>query len=958
MITDEESKDRNSPLEAFQFTPTCGTSGRGQLIYGDSQGQIRLFNRDFEPTIFQAYETCVTALHQLKRNHVLLSIGNDAVDSSTLKIWRLDSLTSDGTPTCVRTIKLYSSKVVKSPVTCFDVLEDMTQVVVGFAGGAVLLLDGNIMRDRHHKQQFLVTDGPPVTGLHFVFDENQTSTGKVALYVVTESSVCTYFTKLKNYPHIVLDSEGGAPEHCSVANETRQLICGREQAVYFYETEEKGICFGFDGDKQEVGWFNSYLYIVEEEMSGKHQLTIYDLKNKFRAFQFRFDRIMSIVVEWGSLFVFTSSGKMYQLSEKDLPTKMNTLFKRNLYSIALSLAHSQDCDEGFIKEIFQMYGDHLYSKADYDGAISQYMETIGYVEPSYVIRKFLDAQRIQNLTRYLQALHERRKANTNHTTLLLNCYTKLKDVDKLNLFIQDSGLKFDVKTAIEVCRQANYYSNALFLAKKHKKHSLYLKIQLEDEQNFQEALHYIWALPFQKAERFVTEYGAKLMIHCPDETTELLEALCTNWIPMGSQQRRTSVSSDKGEGDEDEEDSRLDDLAKRLARKGGLNDTNKTPNRAKPDGFLHFFVGCPAHLVRFLEVVKDKDPAQASPVIWNTLLELYMQGHDSADVGKKDGEDAKKKEEEGGEEEKKESDSNENNTTSNRRRAGSVTLTPVKGPPLSLSIMKLLKDPKSSYDVDLALLLCKTYGFEDGVIHLYEKLFLYSEILQYLMDRGLHTKIMSACNEYGIHDDQLWIQALNYFAAHPEPCERELKHILQVIEQKHLLPPLMVVQIMAKNPTKQLAVIRDYIVKCLEQETVIIDNDERQIRHYQEETKAMREEIEELTTSATTFQGTKCHACTNTLELPAVHFLCMHSFHQRCMGDNDRECMKCASDFRKVADMKHSLRASATHHDQFFKQLEDSRDGFATVAEYFGRGIFQTNKDKKDAAGSKKTVDL
>jgi hypothetical protein len=49
-----------------------------------------------------------------------------------------------------------------------------------------------------------------------------------------------------------------------------------------------------------------------------------------------------------------------------------------------------------------MFGDHLYKKGDYDAAITQYIETIHFVEPSYVIRNFLDAQRIHNLTRYLQ----------------------------------------------------------------------------------------------------------------------------------------------------------------------------------------------------------------------------------------------------------------------------------------------------------------------------------------------------------------------------------------------------------------------------------------------------------------------------------------------------------------------------------------------------------------------------
>ena len=56
-------------------------------------------------------------------------------------------------------------------------------------------------------------------------------------------------------------------------------------------------------------------------------------------------------------------------------------------------------------EIQRRYGDHLYAKHDYDAAMTQYVATIGHMEPSYVIRKFLDAQRIHNLTSYLEELH-------------------------------------------------------------------------------------------------------------------------------------------------------------------------------------------------------------------------------------------------------------------------------------------------------------------------------------------------------------------------------------------------------------------------------------------------------------------------------------------------------------------------------------------------------------------------
>lgn len=45
----------------------------------------------------------------------------------------------------------------------------------------------------------------------------------------------------------------------------RKLVVGRDPAVYFYETEEKGICFGFEGMKTAIAWFNSYLIVVGEQ---------------------------------------------------------------------------------------------------------------------------------------------------------------------------------------------------------------------------------------------------------------------------------------------------------------------------------------------------------------------------------------------------------------------------------------------------------------------------------------------------------------------------------------------------------------------------------------------------------------------------------------------------------------------------------------------------------------------
>lgn len=38
--------------------------------------------------------------------------------------------------------------------------------------------------------------------------------------------------------------------------------------------------------------------------------------------------------------------------------------------------------------------------------------------------------------------------------------------------------------------------------------------------------------------------------------------------------------------------------------------------------------------------------------------------------------------------------------------------------------------------------------------------------------------------------------------------------------------------------------------------------------------------MRDLKTQARVFQNNRCSACQAPLDLPAVHFLCMHSFHQ------------------------------------------------------------------------------
>lgn len=53
------------------------------------------------------------------------------------------------------------------------------------------------------------------------------------------------------------------------------------------------------------------------------------------------------------------------------------------------------------------------------------------------------------------------------------------------------------------------------------------------------------------------------------------------------------------------------------------------------------------------------------------------------------------------------------------------------------------------------------------------------------------------------------------------------------------------------------------------------------IETYKAETEKKKIEIEDLGAKPSVFQAQRCQACGLQLDLPTVHFLCKHSFHQR-----------------------------------------------------------------------------
>ena len=102
-------------------------------------------------------------------------------------------------------------------------------------------------------------------------------------------------------------------------------------------------------------------------------------------------------------------------------------------------------------------------------------------------RRFLDVNLIGNLITYLEKLHDKNVATKDHTTLLLNCCTKLKDEERLLKFTalfansnDEKAKNFDVEAAITTLYDSKCEEHAIKLALQYQRHDAYIKMQVSN----------------------------------------------------------------------------------------------------------------------------------------------------------------------------------------------------------------------------------------------------------------------------------------------------------------------------------------------------------------------------------------------------------------------------------------------------------------------------------------------
>jgi len=156
-------------------------------------------------------------------------------------------------------------------------------------------------------------------------------------------------------------------------------------------------------------YFKNYLaFSIYEDKTAI--LAIFDRVNKFFGYYYTYSKISCICHDEDYIYAFIETEnnvrQIIRLKEKDNKYKFEIFYKRSFFENAYEYAKNLNYDKKKICEISKRHGDHLCQKGDYAKAIEQYILTINYLDPSYVIQKFLDGSKLDFLIQYLECLHK------------------------------------------------------------------------------------------------------------------------------------------------------------------------------------------------------------------------------------------------------------------------------------------------------------------------------------------------------------------------------------------------------------------------------------------------------------------------------------------------------------------------------------------------------------------------
>jgi len=148
--------------------------------------------------------------------------------------------------------------------------------------------------------------------------------------------------------------------------------------------------------------------------------------------------------------------------------------------------------------------------------------------------------------------------------------------------------------------------------------------------------------------------------------------------------------------------------------------------------------------------------------------------------------------------------------------------------------LRVLRSAIIPYDTTHALMLCSTHQFTLGMVHLYEKMGMYEDVLRFWMDKhnegsdpAASFKVIEYLMLYGANHSHLYPLVLRFLTSTPELLNKhqeDLKGILEYIDEEGLIPPLGVIHVLSRNGVASVGLVRNWLIKRIQESRTEIQN--------------------------------------------------------------------------------------------------------------------------------------
>lgn len=910
----------------------------------------------------------------LLHSDLLVTLAEKQGSPALIKVWDLtrlmnlsDSQIDDPE---VTKYKFVTSVVINEgnnayPISCFAFNEYLTCIAIGYTDGKVVLIRGDMLRDRGYRKKVIYESADSITGIHFNrFEE--------ILYVTTTSKIVTVPTTGRNQgkPLRTLSNSSGVDVNCSdLEHRSSKLIVANTAGLKYFNHVSRANLVNFNVEKKSIlRLFKEYLLVVCSIENGTNKaitkVVILDMLNMHVSFSLTIPQL-TITHTFSSdndTFFLSTDGILYRLHEKPVNQQVEIVLQRELYPIASNLATQYNLDESTRLRIYRLHADYLYAKRNYDEAIEKYTACLPLYPKSDpksrgdedtledfiigVVTKFKEVLNIKHMATFLATLHELGLADNDHVTLLVSCYCKLGMVEEIDLFIDkldvnarlSDGSKFDASELrysliINLLKECRFYLQATkILFKLEDSHSI-VEMQLFDLHNVQKCMSYIRSLPVEDILRILVDFLKEFLDSMPLETTDLLIQVFTGTYEPQPSNSLSEVSEEVEPEEEPEKPEPqstgllsytafLGYLSRRQngdAEEGTVVESNTpsgpTYQPPRPNLVFPCFIEHPKEFIVFLEACLDAFDKYQGDIsdrkdLLKTLLEEYLAMSEDDPENKEDWLDKAR---------------------------------------------SLMKDNRENLDTMSALLLCKVFNFEEGEMMMRESAQDYEELLfRSAQLKGDVRGAFEVVNNHGPQRPVLYKLMLKFIVSAQKYYEtatrRDFIFLLDKIDEHKLATPLELVSMLSKSEVATIGIIKDYLIDYFTRVNKEAFNNEKLLESYNADASKYSRELSELANEPYVLRNKNCANCELKLEIPIVHFRCGHSYHDRCLSENiyipgqlqdSPQCPLCISELKAAKTLHENEARAKDKYDVFQQDLENATDRFKVMCDYVGKGALE-----------------